>query len=495
MMPLTTGWRYEWFGNIRADILSGAVVALTMIPASIGFAIIAGVDPKVGLYASFSITLITAFAGGRPAMISSAAAATAVLMVDLVKDHGLEYLFAATILTGVIQLLAGLLGAAKVMRFVSNSVMTGFVNALAILIFLPQVPELRGVGWQTYPMVVAGLAIIYIVPRFTKVIPSPLICIVVLTVASIVFGLDVRTVSDKGELPSSPPSFLIPDVPFNLETLRIILPYSIPIAIVGLLQSLMTASIVDDFTDTRSDKHRETRAQGIANIATGFLGGMAGCAMIGQTIINVRSGGRGRLSSLVAGLFLLVLIVALGDTVGLMPMPALAAVMIVVSIGTFNWKSIANLRTHPRTSSAVMLSTMAVVVITNNLAYGVLVGVLLSGIFFAWKIGQVFSIDSAISDDGRSRTYTVSGQVFYASANLFIDAFRFDEALDQVAIDVSNAHFVDISSVAALDKVISKFLREGINPTVIGLSEASRSIVDKVGTHVKVSALDYSPGH
>jgi SulP family sulfate permease len=280
-----------------------------------------------------------------------------------------------------------------------------------------------------------------------------------------------------------------------METLRIILPYAIPIAIVGLLQSLMTASIVDDFTDTRSDKHRETRAQGIANIATGFFGGMAGCAMIGQTIINVRSGGRGRLSSLVAGLFLLVLIVALGDTVGLMPMPALAAVMIVVSIGTFNWKSIANLRTHPRTSSAVMLSTMAVVVITNNLAYGVLVGVLLSGIFFAWKIGQVFSIDSAISDDGRSRTYTVSGQVFYASANLFIDAFRFDEALDQVAIDVSNAHFVDISSVAALDKVISKFLREGINPTVIGLSEASRSIVDKVGTHVKVSALDYSPGH
>jgi len=493
-MP-TAHWRAEWFGNIRGDVLAGLVVALALIPEAIAFSLIAGVDPKVGLYASFSIAVIIAFAGGRPGMISAATGAMALLIVDLVRDHGLEYLFAATVLTGIIQVIAGIVGLARVMRFVSNSVMTGFVNALAILIFLAQIPELTGVSWITYPMVAAGLLIIYGLPRLTTAVPSPLVSIVILTIVTMVFGLDVRTVGDMGELPSSIPAFLLPDIPLNLETLGIILPYAIPLAIVGLLESLMTASIVDDLTDTRSDKHRESTGQGVANIATGFLGGMAGCAMIGQSVINVKSGGRGRLSTLIAGVVLLILVVGLGDIVGRMPMPALVAVMIMVSIGTFSWKSLDNLRTHPRTSSVVMLSTVAVVVATHNLALGVLVGVLLSGIFFAWKIGQIFAVNSSISDDGRVRTYIVTGQVFYASAETFIDAFDFDEALDRVFIDVSHAHFWDISAVAALDKVVLKFRRDATDVELIGMNSASSTIVDRLGIHDKIDAMDYVPGH
>ncbi|MBA3379874.1 MAG: SulP family inorganic anion transporter [Chloroflexia bacterium] len=490
-----SGWRQEWFGNIRADVLAGLVVALALIPEAIAFSIIAGVDPKVGLYASFSIAVIIAFAGGRPGMISAATGAMALLMVDLVRDHGLEYLFAATILTGLLQVLAGVTGISRVMRFVSNSVMTGFVNALAILIFMAQLPELTGVNWITYPMLAAGLVIIYGLPRITTVVPSPLVSIVVLTIVAVVFNLDVRTVSDMGELPSSLPMFLLPDIPLNVETLTIILPYAIPLAIVGLLESLMTASIVDDFTDTPSDKNRESAGQGIANVATGFLGGMAGCAMIGQSVINVKSGGRGRLSTFVAGVVLLILVVGLGDAVGRMPMPALVAVMIMVSIGTFSWRSILNLRTHPRTSSVVMLSTVAVVVATHNLAFGVGAGVLLSGVFFAWKIGQIFGVHSTISDDGRTRTYVVSGQVFFASADAFISAFDFGEALDEVVIDVSHAHFWDISAVAALDKVVLKFRRDATVVTLIGMNEASTTIVDKLATHDKIDAIDYVPRH
>jgi len=490
-----SGWRGEWFGNIRADVLAGMVVALALIPEAIAFSIIAGVDPKVGLYASFSIAVIIAFAGGRPGMISAATGAMALLIVDLVRDHGLEYLFAATILTGLIQVAAGLLGLARVMRFVSNSVMTGFVNALAILIFLAQLPELTGVSWITYPMVLAGLAIIYGLPRLTTAVPSPLVSIVLLTIVAVAFDLDVRTVGDMGELPSSLPMFLLPDIPLNVETLTIILPYAIPLAIVGLLESLMTAQIVDDFTDTASDKNRESAGQGIANVATGFLGGMAGCAMIGQSVINVKSGGRGRLSTFVAGIVLLALVVGLGDIVGRMPMPALVAVMIMVAIGTFSWRSIANLRTHPRTSSVVMLATVAVVVATHNLAYGVFVGVLLSGIFFAWKIGQIFGVRSTISDDGRTRTYLVSGQVFFASAETFVAAFDFGEALDAVIIDVSHAHFWDISAVAALDKVVLKFRRDATEVTLIGMNEASSTIVDRLAVHDKVDAMEYVPGH
>jgi SulP family sulfate permease len=484
-------YRAQWFGNIRADVLAGLVVALALIPEAIAFSIIAGVDPKVGLYASFSIAVLIAFVGGRPGMISAATAATAVLMVTLVKDHGLQYLLAATVLTGVIQIAMGLLKLGFVMRYVSKSVMTGFVNALAILIFMAQLPELdpRAVNWLTYVLVAASLGIIYLFPHVTKAIPSPLVTILILTALAMYFGWDVRTVGDMGELPDTLPVFLIPDVPLTLETLWIILPYSLAIAVVGLLESLMTQNLVDDLTDTKSDRNQECIGQGIANTATGFIGGMAGCAMIGQSMINVKSGGRGRLSAFTAGAVLLVLVVFLGDWVAQIPMPALVAIMIMVSIGTFSWSSIRNLTVHPRSSSIVMVATVVAVVWTHNLAIGVLVGVLLSGIFFAGKIAQLFKVSSTISKDGRVRTYIVEGQLFYGSVEDFMDAFDFREALDRVVIDVSRAHIWDISSVQALDMAVLKFRRDGAEVEIIGMNEASGTIVDRLATHDKPGAM------
>jgi SulP family sulfate permease len=480
---------------VRGDVLAGLVVALALIPEAIAFSIIAGVDPKIGLYASFSIAVIVAITGGRPGMISAATAATAVLMVTLVKDHGLQYLLAATVLAGLLQIAAGLLRAGYLMRFISKSVMTGFVNALAILIFLAQLPELINVPWLTYVMLAAGLAIIYLLPLLTKLVPSPLVCIIVLTVISMTMGLDIRTVGDMGELPSTLPVFLIPDIPLNLETFLIILPYSAAVAAVGLLESLMTATIVDELTDTRSDKNRECIGQGIANTATGFIGGMAGCAMIGQSMINVKSGGRGRLSTFCAGVFLLLMIVFLGDWVKQIPMAALVAIMIMVSIGTFSWSSIKNLKLHPRSSSVVMLATVIVVVATHNLALGVFVGVLFSGIFFAWKISQIFLVTSEITADGTCRTYLVEGQLFFASADQFTAAFDFKEALDKVIIDVSNAHIWDISSVAALDMVVLKFRREGAETEIVGLNAASETILGKLAIHDEPGALERLLGH
>jgi SulP family sulfate permease len=485
----------EWFGNARADILAGLVVALALIPEAIAFSIIAGVDPKVGLYASFSIAVIVAITGGRPGMISAATAATAVLMVTLVKEHGLQYLLAATVLAGLFQIVAGLLKLGYVMRFVSRSVMTGFVNALAILIFMAQLPEMINVPQLTYIMIAAGLGIIYILPRFTSAVPSPLVCIIVLTIVSMAFGLDIRTVGDMGELPSTLPIFLLPDIPLNFETLRIIAPYSLGVAAVGLLESLMTASIVDELTDTKSDKNRECIGQGIANTATGFIGGMAGCAMIGQSIINVKSGGRGRLSTFCAGIFLLLMIVFLGEWVKQIPMAALVAIMIMVSIGTFNWSSFKNLSIHPRSSSIVMLATVIVVVATHNLAIGVGVGVLFSGLFFAWKISKIFAISSTLSEDATQRRYEVEGQLFFASVDDFMAAFDFKEALDKVIIDVEKAHIWDLSSVAALDTVVLKFRREGAEVEIFGLNKASETIVGELGIHDKPGALERLLGH
>ncbi|MBB1087387.1 SulP family inorganic anion transporter [Lysobacter sp. SG-8] len=485
-MPMSL--RQQWFSNIRGDVLAGLVVALALIPEAIAFSIIAGVDPKVGLYASFCIAVVIAFAGGRPGMISAATGAMALVMVDLVRDHGLQYLFAATLLTGVFQIAAGALKLGALMRFVSRSVVTGFVNALAILIFMAQLPELIDVPWTVYAMTAAGLAIIYLFPRLTRAVPSPLVAIVVLTAVAIALGLDIRTVGDMGELPDSLPTFLVPDVPFNWETLRIIAPYAATLAVVGLLESLLTAQIVDDLTDTPSDRNRECAGQGVANIATGFLGGMAGCAMIGQSVINVKSGGRGRLSTLVAGSVLLVLVVFAGPWVERIPMAALVAVMIMVSIGTFSWSSIVNLRTHPGTSSVVMLATVVVTVFTHDLAKGVLTGVLLSGIFFAKKVGRVLHVASTPRNHGRARTYVVTGQVFFASAESFVASFDFKEALDDVTIDVSNAHFWDLSAVGALDKVVIKFRREGAAVEIVGLNEASRTMVDRLGVHDKPDA-------
>ncbi|MDA1072341.1 MAG: SulP family inorganic anion transporter [Proteobacteria bacterium] len=487
--------RQEWFGNIRGDVLAGLVVALALIPEAIAFSVIAGVDPKVGLYASFSIAVISSFAGGRPGMISAATAATAVLMVTLVADHGLQYLLAATVLAGVLQVGAGVLRLGRLMRFVSRSVLTGFVNALAILIFLAQLPELIGVPWLTYVMVAGGLAIIYLFPHVTRVIPSPLVCILVLTALTLGLDLDLRTVGDMGELPATLPVFLLPDIPLTLETLLIVLPYAAAIAVVGLLESLMTAAIVDELTDTGSNKNRECIGQGLSNFFTGFIGGMAGCAMIGQSVINVKSGGRGRLSTFCAGVFLLILCVVLGDQVSRVPMAALVAIMIMVSIGTFSWTSLANLRHHPRSSSIVMLATVVTVVATHNLAIGVLVGVLLSGIFFSWKIAQLFRVTSTLSEDGMARTYVVEGQVFFASADDFLAAFDFREALEQVVIDVSRAHIWDISSVASLDTVVLKFRREGARVTIIGLNDASETIVDRLALHDKPGAIDRLMGH
>ena len=487
--------RQDWFSNIRSDLLAGLVVALALIPEAIAFSIIAGVDPKVGLYASFCIATVIAFAGGRPGMISAATGAMALLMVTLVKDHGLQYLLAATLLTGVLQILAGWLRLGSLMRFVGRAVIIGFVNALAILIFMAQLPELTNVSWVVYAMVAGGLGIIYLFPYLTKAVPSPLVAIVALTALAIFLGLDIRTVGDMGELPDSLPVFLFPDVPLTWETLTIIFPVSATLAVVGLLESMMTASIVDELTDTNSNKNRECVGQGVANIASGCLGGMAGCAMIGQSVINVKSGGRGRLSTLSAGVFLLLMIVFIGDWVSQIPMAALVAVMIMVSIGTFNWASIRDLKSHPKSYSVVMLATVAVVVATHDLAQGVLVGVLLSGFFFAHNVGQVLHISSRSVEEGRVRHYHVLGQVFYASADRFIAAFDFKEVIDKVRIDVSRAHFWDVTAVSALDKVVLKFRREDTEVEVIGLDEASATLIDRFAVHDKPDAVENLMGH
>lgn len=483
-------FRRDWLSNVRGDLLAGLVVALALIPEAIAFSIIAGVDPKVGLYASFSIAVIIAFTGGRPGMISAATGAMALVMVVLVKEHGLQYLLATTVLTGVLQIMAGLLKLGTLMRFVSRSVITGFVNALAILIFLAQLPELTNVSWVVYAMTAAGLAIIYAFPYLTKAVPSPLVTIVVLTGVAMALKLDIRTVGDMGQLPDSLPVFLLPAVPLNFATLGLILPYALTLAVVGLLESMMTASIVDELTGTNSNKSRECVGQGVANIATGFIGGMAGCAMIGQSVINVKSGGRGRLSTFVAGFFLLILVVFLGPWVKQIPMAALVSVMIMVSIGTFNWDSMRKLREHPRSSSLVMISTVVVTVSTHDLAKGVFVGVLLSGIFFAHKVGKVLRVDRSIDGEGLRRTYSVVGQVFFASADTFIGAFDFKEVVPKVLIDVSRAHFWDITAVSALDKVVLKFQREGAEVEVTGLNEASATLVDRFAVHDKPGAVE-----
>lgn len=487
-----------WLFNIRGDVLAGLVVALALIPEAIAFSIIAGVDPKVGLYASFCIAVVIAFVGGRPGMISAATGAMALLMVTLVKNHGLEYLLAATLLCGVLQIGAGYLKLGSLMRFVSRSVVTGFVNALAILIFMAQLPELTNVTWHVYAMTAAGLGIIYLfpyVPKLGQLIPSPLVCILVLTGVYMATGMDIRSVGDMGELPDTLPIFLWPDVPLSVETLAIIFPYAAALAVVGLLESMMTATIVDDLTDTSSDKNRECKGQGVANIASGLLGGMAGCAMIGQSVINVKSGGRGRLSCLVAGVVLLLMVVFLSDWVSQIPMAALVAVMIMVSIGTFSWDSLRNLKKFPLSTNIVMLATVAVTVYTHNLAYGVFVGVLLAAMFFANKIGHFLYINAEADSEGNQRTYKVIGQVFFSSADKFVAAFDFKDAVSKVTIDLSRAHFWDITAVAALDKVVIKLRREGTEVEVLGLNQASATIVDRFGVHDKENASDLLSGH
>ncbi|CAA6677905.1 MULTISPECIES: SulP family inorganic anion transporter [unclassified Lentimonas] len=487
----------EWFSNPRRDVIAGTVVALALIPESLAFAIIAGVDPKVTLYASFCIAITIAFVGGRPGMISAATGAIALLIGSLVANHGVQYLLAATLLTGVLQILCGVFKLADLMRFVSKSVVTGFVNALAILYFITQAKEFVGQGWIMYAMVAGGLVIIYGFPRLTTAVPSPLICIIVLTTVSITMGLDttLKTVGEMGELPTSLPSFLFPDIPWNWETFMIVLPYAIPMTVVGLLESLMTAGILDDFTDTESDKNRECKGQGISNLVAGFFGGMGGCAMIGQSVINVKSGGRGRLSTAASGIVLLILIFVLGDLVNQIPIAALVAVMLMVSFGTFNWSSIKGLRDNHRTSSVVMIATVAAVVFTHNLAIGVGIGVVLSALFFAYKVSRLLDIKSELDVSKKGRKYIVTGQLFFVSADRFADAFDFREVLDTITIDVTHAHFWDLSAVGALDRVVLKFRREGTEVDIVGMNEASKTLVLKIATHDKPGAMDEAGGH
>ena len=472
--------KQEWFSNIRADVLAGIVVALALIPEAIAFSIIAGVDPMVGLYASFTMAVIVAFAGGRPGMISAATGAMALLMIPLVKEYGLNYLFAATILTGIIQIFFGVFKVARVMKFIPRAVMIGFVNALAIMIFMAQVPHFLGISNMTYVFVAVTLVILYVVPRFFKAIPAPLIAIVVLTAVAIFSGVDLRTVGDLGSITQSLPSFLIPDVPFTLETLKIIFPYSISLAIVGLLESLLTASIVDDMTGTESNKNKEAKGQGIANIVTGFFGGMAGCAMIGQSVINVKSGGRGRLSTLIAGLFLIFLIIVLGDLVVRIPMPVLVGIMIMVSIGTFDWSSFKYLITAPKSDAVVMLVTVVIVVVTHDLSKGVIAGVILSAIFFVAKISTI----KVKEQHNHSNTiFDVEGQLFFASVEGFVESFDFTVKGENIIIDFSEAHIWDDSAVGAIDKVVLKYHENDNTVTIKGLDSASKRLVEKLAVY------------
>lgn len=483
-MSIVASARQQWLANPRRDLLAGTVVALALIPEAIAFSIIAGVDPAVGLYASFVIAVTISFVGGRPAMISAATGAMSLLMLGLVKEHGLQYLFAASLLCGVIQIVIGLLRLGRYVKFVSRSVMTGFVNSLAILIFLAQMPELIGANWQTYAMVAAGLVVIYGFPRITRAVPAPLVAIVTLSVFAVLAGVDVRTVGDMGQMPKTLPAFGLPQVPLTWETLSIIGPVSLTLAFVGLLESLLTANLLDDLTDTPSDKDRETRGQGIANILSPLFGGMAGCAMIGQSIINVSSGGRGRLSTLWAGLFLLFLILALQEWVAQIPMAALVAVMIMVSINTFDWGAIRRMPSTPVQSSIVMIATTVTVVVTHDLSKGVMLGVLLSAVFFMRKVGKTIRVEVVDAPEGELR-YRVSGQLFFASADVFAAGFEHHGQPRRVEIDLADARLWDLTGVAAVDKVVFRYRRQGAEVVVSGMTEAEQALVGKVGRHDK----------
>jgi SulP family sulfate permease len=462
---------------LRTEALAGLVVALALIPEAIAFSIIAGVDPRVGLFASFTMAVTIAFTGGRPAMISAATGAVALVVAPLAREYGVEYLLAAVVLGGVLQVLFGVVGVARLMRFLPRSVMVGFVNALAILIFLAQLPHLAGVPWAVYALTAVGLVVMVGLPRLTSVVPAPLVAILALTAFTVAAGVAVPTVGDQGKLPDSLPVLGLPAVPFTGETLQIVAPYALALAMVGLLESLMTAKLVDDITDTHSDKTRESWGQGVANVITGFFGGMGGCAMIGQTMINVKVGGaRTRASTFLAGVFLLVLVVALGQVVALIPMAALVGVMIMVSVGTFDWHSVrlTTLRRMPKSETAVMLSTVVVTVATHNLAYGVGVGVLVATVLFARRVAHLVEVTSVLDPDGTTKVYRVSGQLFFASSNDLVFAFDYAGDPAHVVIDLSAAHVWDASTVAALDAITTKYEARGTTVTISGMNAHSR---------------------
>jgi SulP family sulfate permease len=492
LMNITPFARYraEWCngaGSVRRDVLAGMVGTFALIPEVIAFSFVAGIDPEVGLFASFVIGIVIAIAGGRPAMISGAAGSVALVVAALVHSHGLQYLLAATILAGILQIVFGLLKLDVLLRFVSRSVRTGFVNALAILIFSAQVPQMLGVTWHTYAMIAGGLGIIYLWPRLTTAIPSPLICIVILTLISVAFPMPVHTVADLGRLPASLPSFHIPDFPLTLEAFRIVAPYAFAMAAVGLLESMMTASVVDELTETTSSKARECTGLGLANVAAGLFGGIAGCGMIGQTVGNVRYGGRGRLSTLVAGVFLLIVMVPLRPWIAQVPVAALVAIMIMVSISTFSWGSLSDLARHPKVSGVVMLATVAVTVATHDLSAGVAVGVVLSGVFFAFKVTKLMRVEEDFDPLTDTRTYIVSGQIFFASAEIFADQFDLRDTARNVRIDLTAAHLWDITAVGVLEDIVTKMRRHDIRVELIGLNQASAILVDRHAPIVRQS--------
>jgi len=473
--------------RLFTEVLAGLVVALALIPEAISFSIIAGVDPRIGLFASFAMAVSIAFLGGRPAMISAATGAVALVIAPVAREYGLDYFIATVILAGIFQVLLGVSGVARLMRFVPRSVMVGFVNSLAILIFLAQVPHLVDVPWLVYPLVAAGVAVMVLLPKLTRVVPAPLVAIVILTGFTVLLAVSVPTVGDEGELPDSLPSLFVPDVPLTAETFRIIAPYALAMALVGLLESLLTAKLVDDITDTRSDKTREAWGQGGANVITGFFGGMGGCAMIGQTMINVKaSGARTRISTFLAGTFLLVLVVGLGDLVAIIPMAALVAVMIMVSVATFDWHSVQRntLRRMPKSETTVMLSTVVVVVLTHNLAIGVLVGVLVAMVLFARRVAHLTRVEDVAELDENTHVYAVTGELFFATSNDLDSQFDYAGAPLNVVIDLSRAHIWDASTVAALDAIVTKFESRGRNVEIVGLNEASASMHGRLSGHL-----------
>ncbi|MGX5790094.1 SulP family inorganic anion transporter [Staphylococcus equorum] len=473
--------KQEWLNQPGKNILAGIVVALALIPEAIAFSIIAGVDPMVGLYAAFIIATVTAVVGGRPAMISGATGAVALLVVPLVKEHGVEYLLAATILMGAIQLILGLLKIGRLMKFIPRSVMIGFVNALGIMIFMSQIEHIFGISISTYVYVIITLLIVYILPRFSKAVPAPLIAIIVLTAIYMYTGVDVRTVGDLGTIKQSLPHFLIPNVPFNFETLQIIFPYSLSMAVVGLVESLLTAKIVDDATDTYSSKNRESRGQGIANIITGFFGGMGGCAMIGQSVINVKSGANSRLSTFTAGIVLIFMIIVLGNIVVQIPMPILAGIMVMVSVGTVDWNSFKYIKkapkTAPKTDAIVMIITVIIVLITHNLAIGVIIGVVFSALFFATKISKI----NVILEEYSNVNYLYfKGQIFFVSIDSMMEQINFNVENKTIELDFNDAHLWDDSAVDAIDTIVRKFEEKNNVVQVEKLNSDSRKIVSEL---------------
>ncbi|MFC4603014.1 SulP family inorganic anion transporter [Rhodococcus kronopolitis] len=471
--------------RLTTEILAGLVTALALIPEVISFAVIAGVDPKVALYTSCIMAMTIAFVGGRPAMVSAAAGATALVVAPLVASHGIDYLIAAVWLAGALQIAFALAGLARLVRFIPRSVMIGFVNALAILIFGAQLRHLVDVPWLVYPLVAAGLAMIVFVPRLTRSVPAPLIAIVVLTAVVTLFHLDVPDVADQGELPAGLPTWMIPDVPWTWATLAVVAPFAIGLALVGLLESLLTAKLVDDITDTPSDKTRESWGQGVANMAGALFGGMGGCAMIGQTMVNVKEGrARTRISTFLAGSFLLVLCVTAGDVVGAIPMAALVAVMLVIAVTTFDWRSVAprTLRLMPRSETLVMAVTVVGTLATENLAVGVFLGVVTATVAFARRVAQTATVTAGDRDrDGRvERVYRVTGQLFWASSNELVHRFDYDADPDAVVVDLTDAEVWDASTVATLDAVREKYEARGKSVRIVGLSGAGLDRLERL---------------